>query len=59
MTFIGLPRDELQKLSSTKFGNVTFKFGLASITLLIAKTAPSFLAQLRRDLRTLPTNEII
>ena len=34
------------KSSSTKFGNVTFKFGSASIARFMAKIAPSFLAQL-------------
>ena len=38
-----------KRLSSTKFGNVTFKFGSAKIALLMAKMAPSFLAQLRRE----------
>src|SRR5690606_41097559 len=35
---------------STKFGKVTFRFGSASIARLIAKTAPSFLAHLLREI---------
>ena len=38
------------KSSSTKFGNVTFKFGSASIARFMAKIAPSFLAQLLREI---------
>ena len=38
------------KSSSTKFGNVTFKFGSASITRFMEKIAPSFLAKFLRKI---------